>query len=359
MNQVAPIPSQMLAAVYEAPGRVAVRSVPVPEIRAGELLVRVESCGICGTDLKKITKGLQPPLRIYGHEFAGTVVATGKDAPSQVGRRVAVYHHVPCRSCYFCRNGAYTQCQQYKKTGTTAGFAPAGGGWAQYVRVMDWIARDGVVEVPPSVSFDQASLMEPLNTCLKCVDTVAPRADETIVVFGQGAIGLILTRLCALRGARVVGVDLMESRLDRSSRFGACCAVNPAAADLRERVGSLTAGRGADAAFVAAPSAKAVEDAINITRPAGRIMLFAQTEKQQEMLLPVGQICVLEKFILGSYSSSIDLNEKVSELLFSNEVRANELITHRFPITEIQSAIQSALDPGDDTLKILVKPNEE
>ena len=357
-GEVGSIPSEMLAAVYDAPGRVAAKRVPVPSIGAGELLVRVEACGICGTDLKKIAHGLQSPPRIYGHEFAGTVVRAGAGAPWRSGQRVAVYHHVPCRSCYLCCRGAYSQCAAYKKTGTTAGFEPAGGGWAQFVRVMDWVARDGVLEVPTHVIFQQASLMEPINTCLKCVRTMKLQPGETVVIFGQGPIGLMLTELCVLEGAKVIGVDVMASRLERSRRFGAFAAVNPRKQSVLDVTGSLPGG-GADAALVATPSETAVEDAIKAARPAGRIMLFAQTEREQTMALPVGQVCVLEKQILGSYSSSIDLNEEVAGLLFNDRVRGGELISHTFPLEEIAEAISLAQNPDDKTLKIVIEPNKE
>jgi L-iditol 2-dehydrogenase len=140
------VPSVMRAAVYQGRDAVEIRSVPVPEIGEGELLVRVGACGVCATDIKKIELGLVSPPRIFGHEIAGTVVCTGrKVAKFTVGERVVLHHHIPCRSCFYCRRKLYSQCEIYRRTGTTAGFEPAGGGFAEYVRAMDWIVDAGTV----------------------------------------------------------------------------------------------------------------------------------------------------------------------------------------------------------------------
>jgi L-iditol 2-dehydrogenase len=349
----------MRAAVYEGPGRLGVRELPVPRVGPGELLVRVAACGICGTDLKKIAHGLQAPPRVYGHEFAGEVVAAGPGAPWAVGDRVAVYHHVPCRQCAYCRQGAFSQCAGYKRTGTTAGYEPAGGGWAQYVRVMDWIARDGVVRVPDGAPGELASLMEPLNTCLRCVEQAEVASGETVVILGQGPVGLMLTQICVWKGARVVAVDFMPSRLRHARRFGAAAAVDPGETDPCDAVRSVGAERGADLAIVAAPSEGAVRAAFDLTRPAGRVMLFAQTELAARMAVPVGEVCVLEKRLIGSYSSSIELNAEVARLLFDRLIPADELITHRFGLDAIRDAVALAENPDETTLKIVILPNRE
>ncbi len=134
------IPSMMLAAVYRGQNDMRMETVPVPAIGSGELLVRVHTCGICGTDLKKIATGSHSAPRIFGHETSGVVVAAGKDVKEfHPGDRVMVFHHIPCRQCYYCRHKTFAQCETYRKVGCTAGFEPSGGGFAEYVRVMDWI----------------------------------------------------------------------------------------------------------------------------------------------------------------------------------------------------------------------------
>ena len=163
------LPTTMRAAVYRGINDVRVETVPVPEIGAGELLIKVANCGICGTDLKKIHTGSHSAPRIFGHETAGTIAAVGRDVHNfEVGERVMVFHHVPCKNCYYCRKKTYAQCPVYKPAGVTAGFEPSGGGFAEYVRAMDWIVRDGgVVRIPDGVPFEQAAFVEPVNTVLK------------------------------------------------------------------------------------------------------------------------------------------------------------------------------------------------
>src|SRR5688572_11651825 len=184
----------MKAAVYTGHGQVAVQSLSTPEVGPGELLVRVEACGICHTDLKKIKHDLLPAPRIYGHETAGTVVAAGAGVTKfSPGDRVVAFHHIPCLDCFYCDRKLYAQCKGYQRVGITAGYEPAGGGFAQYVRVMDWIVCRGVERIPDGVSFEQASLVEPLNTCLKAVVQADPQPGDVVVILGQGPIGLMFT----------------------------------------------------------------------------------------------------------------------------------------------------------------------
>src|SRR5579863_9364805 len=202
----------MQAAVYKGASLVEVEAVPVPEIGRGELLIRVESCGICHTDLKKIEHNLLAAPRIYGHETAGVVDAVGEGVTRYApGDRVVVFHHIPCGKCFYCRRKLYAQCPIYKKTGVTAGYEPAGGGFAQYVRAMDWIVERGIEKIPDGVSFDQACFVEPVNTCLKGVKQIDPQPQDVVVVLGQGPIGLIFTMILAGTGAVILATDAMPA----------------------------------------------------------------------------------------------------------------------------------------------------
>ena len=197
------IPATMQAAVYRGIGDVRLETVPVPQIGAGELLLRVHTCGVCGTDLKKIATGSHSAPRIFGHETSGAIAAVGAGVRDfQPGDRVVVFHHIPCRDCYYCRHKTFAQCQTYKKVGCTAGFEPAGGGFAEYVRVMDWIARRGTVRIPPEVSFEQACFVEPINTCMKGIERLQLQAGDTVLVMGQGPIGIMLSVLAKRAGLR-------------------------------------------------------------------------------------------------------------------------------------------------------------
>src|SRR5438067_13666650 len=211
----------MRAVIYRGANDLRVETVPVPRIRSDELLVKVAACGVCPTDIKKIQYGIAPPPRIFGHETAGTITQVGARLRGfRVGERVALHHHVPCLDCHACRHRAFAQCEQYKRTGITAGFDPAGGGYAEYVRVMDFVLP-GVVKIPARNSFLEGAMLEPVNTVLKGVNRLKLLKGDHVLVAGQGPIGLMFTRLLALRGMQVVATDLIEERLELAKAFGA------------------------------------------------------------------------------------------------------------------------------------------
>jgi L-iditol 2-dehydrogenase len=351
------VPSTMRAAVYQGSGIVSVEQVPTPEIGPGELLVRVEACGVCHTDLKKIEHNLLAPPRIYGHETAGVVARTGAGVRNfQPGDRVVVFHHIPCLDCFYCRRKLYAQCPVYKKVGVTAGFEPAGGGFSQYVRVMDWIVRRGVEKIPDGVSFERASFVEPVNTCLKAVEQCAPAAGEVVLIMGQGPIGLLFTMLVSRTGARVLATETIPTRRALSLQCGAEQALDPRTVDVQILLASLTEGRGADLVILAASAPGLVEQAVRYSRPGARILLFAQTSETERIELSGAPICVGERTIFGSYSASIDLQRRSAELVFSNELPVELLVSHRLPLAKVRAAFDLALHPDAQSLKIILEP---
>ena len=347
------------AAVYRGSGRVEVEAIPVPEIGPGEILIRVETCGICHTDLKKIAYDLLEPPRVYGHETAGVVAAVGSDVHRfHPGDRVVVFHHIPCGACFYCRRKLFAQCPVYKKVGVTAGFEPAGGGFSQYVRVMDWIVERGVEKIPDGVTFDQACFVEPVNTCLKGFKQVDPQPEDVIAVLGQGPIGLIFTMMAVRTGARVIVTDTMTSRRGLALSFGVEEAFNPRDEDLDVRVKGMTGGRGADLVIVAASAPGIVQQAVACSRPGARILLFAQTSHQERIEVSGADICVGERAIFGSYSASVDLQKESADLVFSGALAVEELITHRVPLNDIHHGIERALHPDEVSLKVVVQPQK-
>jgi len=349
----------MRAAVYRGKQQVDVESVPVPTLGPGEILIRVESCGICHTDLKKIEYGLLAPPRIFGHETAGEVAAIGDGVTKfQIGDRVIVFHHIPCENCFYCQRKLFAQCKVYKKVGVTAGFEPAGGGFAQYVRVMDWIVERGVEKIPYGVSFDTASFVEPVNTCLKGVVQADPQPGDLCVVMGQGPIGMLFTMILKQRGLRTVTTDTMEERRALSLEFGAEQAWDPRTADVVAEVGKLTEGRGADIVFVAASAPGIVEQAVRSSRPGSKILLFAQTAEKERIEMSGKDICMDERIVFGSYSASVELQHESAELVFSGALPVERLVSHRVALDEIIRGIDMALHPSDGSLKIVVRPQE-
>ncbi len=352
------VPAEMMAAVWRGGPEVEIETVPVPEIGAGELLVRVEACGLCPTDIKKIDLGLAEPPLILGHEMAGTVVAAGHGAERFLGQRVAVYHHVPCRSCQLCKLGRYSQCAGYKKTGTTAGFSPAGGGWAEYVKVLPWVVSGGgVVQLPEWLLSKIAILMEPLNTCLKCTGAL-PDSRGTVVILGQGPVGLILTALTRKDGWEVIAVEPMPERQEKSLSFDATAVFHPDE-NLTRKLKGIAAPLGPDAVIAAMESEETINSSLCALRPGGTLILFAHTRMDQELKIDAGQIGVAEKQIIGSYSSSIELNSKTRESLLDEHLPWGELVTHIFSLSEINRALALARRPEGASLKIAVTANPE
>ena len=350
------IPATMRAAVYHGKEDVQLETVPVPKIGRGELLIRVHTCGICGTDLKKIATGSHSAPRIFGHETSGVVAAVGEGVTRfAAGDRVMAFHHIPCRECYYCRHKVFAQCPVYKKVGCTAGYEPSGGGFSEYVRVMDWIVDRGVVRIPDEVSFEQACFVEPVNTCQKGIETLRLQTNETVAVIGQGPIGIILGSLAKRAGARVITSDLFPQRLKISKRFGLEETVDGSQTDLVSRVRELTEGRGADAVILAVGGNKLIRPAMDACRPGGRVLLFAQTVHGEAVIDPAA-VCVDEKTLLGSYSASVDLQEESVRFVFSREMDLEGLISHRFSLQESLKALNLAAHPQADSLKIVIQP---
>ena len=352
------VPSSMAASVYRGDSRVRLEQIPVPEPGPDELLVRVEACGICHTDLKKIEYNLLPPPRIYGHETAGVVAAVGGAVNGFApGDRVCLFHHIPCMQCFYCSHGNYAQCATYKKVGVSAGFEPSGGGFAQYVRVMDWIVRRGVVKMPDGVSFGRASFVEPVNTCLKAVQRCRIQPDETVLIMGQGPIGLIFTMLLRRRGLEsVYATDLIPARLEASRRLGSRDVWNPSVENLISRVRGVSGGRGADVVIVAASAPRIVEQALQASRPGGRVLLFAQTSAEETFQLNGAAICTQERTVFGSYSASVDCQMESAEIVWQKDFPVEELISHRIPLNEMEQGIELARRPTERSLKLVVYP---
>ena len=350
------IPATMQAAVYRGINDVRLETVPTPKIGPGELLIRVHTCGVCGTDLKKIASGSHSAPRIFGHETSGVVAAKGAGVNHfKPGDRVVVFHHIPCGNCFYCERKTFAQCETYKKVGCTAGFEPSGGGFAEYVRVMDWIVERGTVPIPDKVSFEQACFVEPVNTCIKGIERLHLAKGESVLVIGQGSIGILLAALAKRAGARVITSDLHDQRLTISKELGFEESIDASRADVVAGVRKLTDGRGADAAILAVGSNGLIKTAMEVVRPGGRVLLFAQTARGEVTIDPAA-VCVDEKTLLGSYSASVDLQEASVRFVMGREMNLERLISHRFPLSQSREALELAAHPQPDSMKIVIQP---
>jgi L-iditol 2-dehydrogenase len=348
----------MRAAVYRGINDVRVETVPVPEIGPGEVLVKIHTCGICGTDLKKIHSGSHSAPRVFGHEMSGTIVKIGDGVGGfRVGDRVMAYHHIPCGECYYCRKQTFAQCEVYKKVGCTAGFAPSGGGFAEYIRVMDWIVRRGLVKIPDAVPFEQAAFLEPVNTCYKAVQLLGLEADETVLVIGQGPIGILLAALAQKTGATVLTSDLYPERHAVAAQYGLRHPLD-ARGDVVAAAKAATDGRGADVALLAVGGDALIKVAMDAIRPGGRVVLFAQTQHGEAPFDPAS-VCMDEKTLMGSYSASVVIQDEVTRMVFEgygSGFDLSKLISHRFSLEDAVAAIDLASHPQADSLKIVVQP---
>ena len=365
------VPKTMRAAVYRAPDEVHTEEIPVPEIGPGEVLLRIDTCGVCGTDLKKIHTGSHSAPRVFGHEMAGTVAAVGPGVRDgiAVGDRMMAFHHIPCGECFFCRKQTFAQCELYKKVGTTAGLGePAGGGFAEYIRVMDWIVGEpgglsGLVAIPDDIPFEQAAWIEPVNTCYKAVKLLALEPDDTVLVIGQGSIGILLAALARRTGATVLTSDMYSERHAIAAQYGLTHPLVPGEPDARGDVvaacKAATAGRGADVALVAVGADALIEVAMKSIRPGGRVMLFASTQHGTAPFDPAA-VCMDEKTLMGSYSASAAIQGEGVNLVFAGyrdgSFDLTKLISHRFGLEEAAEAIRLASNPQPDSMKIVLNP---
>jgi L-iditol 2-dehydrogenase len=355
----------MKAAVFRAVDDVRTETVPVPKIGAGEVLVRIDTCGICGTDLKKIHTGSHSAPRVFGHEMAGRIASVGPGVRGfAVGERVMAFHHIPCGECFYCRKKTFAQCETYKKVGTTAGVGEAaGGGFAEYIRVMDWIVGDGItpsglIKIPDDIPFEQAAFIEPVNTCFKAVKLLALEPDDTVLVIGQGSIGIILAALAAQTGATVLTSDMYPERHAIAAQFGLTHPLD-ARADVVAACKAKTEGRGADVALVAVGADALIATAMAAVRPGGRVMLFASTQHGTALFDPAA-VCMDEKTLMGSYSASVAIQQEGIDLVFegyrSGKLDLTKLVSHRFSLEDAAKAVDLASHPVAESMKIVLKP---
>ena len=355
----------MRAVVYRGVNDLRLETVPVPRIGANELLVKVAVCGVCPTDIKKIQHGTVTPPRIFGHETAGTIVKLGAGSGKRgfkIGDRVALHHHVPCLDCHFCRHRAFAQCETYKRTGITAGFEPAGGGYAEFVRVMPFVLP-GVVKIPARNSFEEGAMLEPVNTVLKAVKRLNLLPGDSVLVAGQGPIGLMFTKILQLQGINVLASDMLEARLQLAKTFGAKWTElvrSPQSTAPRPQTAVKRGPKTLDSAVIAVPADAVVTQAVRLVRGGGQVLLFAHTKRAGQpqhssaFSLDLASICLDEKDLIGSYSSDFTLQDEVARLVFSRRLDVRQLITHRFPLDETAAAVALAARPKPDSLKIIV-----
>jgi len=351
----------MKAQVFRGVNQLSYEDVPVPELADDEVLVQVRVVGLCQSDIKKIRYPLYEPPRIFGHETAGVIAAVGSAVQGwQVGQRVVVLHHIPCMHCGYCLNDNFSMCDVYKTVTTTAGFAPSGGGFADYVKVPGHIVRNGgLLLIPDKITFEQASFVEPTNCCLKAVKKAQVAPGQTVLVTGAGPIGLMFVMLVKYFGARAIATDLIPSRLERALSLGAEAAFDARDPNLLAKIQASTDGMGVDTSILAVPSEKAFFQALDATRKGGKILFFAEFPDEMEIPINPNILYRREIDLMGSYSSSYRVQALAAEIVFNQRIDVNALVSDRYPLSELAAAVERAVAPTPDTFKILLYPDVE
>jgi L-iditol 2-dehydrogenase len=346
------------AQVFRGVNQLSYEEIPVPKLLTDEVLVQVQVVGLCQSDIKKIRYPLYEPPRIFGHETAGIITSVGSEVTGwKVGQRVAVMHHIPCMRCAHCLNDNFSMCDTYKNICTTAGFAPSGGGFAEYVKVPGHIVRNGgLIPIPDHISFDEASFVEPTNCCLKAVKKAQIAPGETVLITGAGPIGLMFVMLVKLFGGRAIATDLLPSRIEKALSVGAEAAFDARDVDLTAKIHAMTNGMGVDVTLLAVPSEKAFFQALDCTRKGGKILFFA--EFPHEMEIPVNPNILYRREIdlMGSYSSSYRLQSLAVDIVFNRRIDVQALISNHYPLQDLCAAVEQAVSPTPETYKILIHP---
>jgi L-iditol 2-dehydrogenase len=343
----------MKAAVFEGIERLAVREVPIPEVGADGMLVKVEACGICGGDIRNYHQGLRHGVekQIMGHEVAGTVVeAGGKVTRFKPGDRVALAPDVSCGECHYCRRGLVNLCLGHRMLGT---HWP--GGFAQYIHLPDVVLRRGFVEpIPEELGFDEAAMAEPAASVIACQERNQVGRGDTVVVIGDGPIGCLHLEVARARGAATL-VMVGLNRLDSVPQFHPDFIIDAATQDPVAEVRKITAGLGADIAICANPVAKTQAQAVELVRRRGRVVLFGGVSKKDPWTtLNSNTIHYNEITVVGSFSyPATGLQESLAALA-KGEISARRYVTRSVPLDRIPDGI--ALAEQGKALKVLVKP---
>jgi len=338
----------MKVAMYYGPRDMRVEEASTPKIGEHDALVEMRACGVCGSDLMDWYLSTRAPL-VLGHEPSGTIVRNGSRVEGfETGDRIFVHHHVACLKCHYCLHGDYTLCKQFPETNIEPG------GFSEYFRVPPLNLQVDTLKIPDSMSFDEATLIEPIGCCLRAMKKCSLKVGDSIAVIGAGVTGIIHLMLSKLLGAsKTIVSDPLDFRLDAARRFGADIAVNPEDEDLVAIVRAETDGRGVDVAVVTAPTVQAYAAAMSVCRRGGTLCIFAPTSPDQTMQVSPKELFFSELRIIPSYSTSHVETREALELMKSGRLRAADLITHRFALEDTAEAFRTARQ-GRESLKVIV-----
>lgn len=344
----------MKAAYVEGPSDVKIKNTDTPQVGDGEILVSMKACGVCGSDLEKIYgKYSQPSMRL-GHEPSGVVVEVGKGVQDfKKGDRVFTHHHVPCYSCHYCTHGNETMCQKYSETN----LSPCG--LAEKFVVPQWnVSHGGVIKLPDDVSFEEASMIEPLACCVRAWNKIKFKKGDSVAILGTGPTGLMHIMLAKAHGIKdIICMDLNDFRLSFAKKFGITDTIRSDDPDAYKKILSMTQGRGVDIVMVATGSISAIRQAIDFVRKGGTIMLFGVPTKDAMMSIAMSKIYSKEITITPSYAASeVDTNQAL-QMIKNKTIDVQKLVTHKFTLDNSAQALEYA-HKGNDSMKIIITNSE-
>ena len=340
----------MKTAFVKEPSVVSVNDTEKPTLSSGDILVQMQACGICGSDVEKVFGHYGQPSMKLGHEPAGIVLETGSDVTAfKKGDRVFTHHHVPCYSCHHCKHGNETMCKKYYETN----LSPCGLS-EEYV-VPEWnVSHGGVLKLPESMTFEEAAMIEPLACCVRAWTKYHYQEGDSAAIFGVGPTGMMHVMIAqAKKFSKVFCFDVNDFRLDFAKKFNVSETINSTNENRLQKILDQTEGRGVDVAIVATSSLKALEDAIEMVRKGGAIMMFGVPSKGAKIDLDMSKIYSKEITLVTSYAASDNDTKEALRLIESGEIDVKQLVTHSYPITDSQRAFDHARS-GEGAMKIII-----
>jgi L-iditol 2-dehydrogenase len=337
-------------AQYYSRNDIRLEQMEVPEIGAGEMLVQVKACGLCGSDLMEWYADSKAPT-VLGHEPVGFVSQLGSGVKGfALGDRVFAHHHVPCFVCHYCRRGNYSCCETFKKKGIYPG------GFAEYIRVAPINVQRDVLHLPEGLGFEEATLIEPTACAIRGLQRTGIQPGDTVLIIGMGVSGLLFAQLSPLWGAgQVIVADLVEYRLEKAREMGVQAAIDAAQEELTSAVRSLTDGVGADLVVVTAGSRRVMEQALELVSKGGTVLLYAPLPPGDTIPVDVNDLLFSEKTLVTTYSCGPDDTRIALEFIRNGRVQTKGLVTHRFGLDEVGEAVRLAGEAGE-SLKVVIVP---
>jgi len=340
----------MKTAYVREPSSISIEETEKPVLGSGDVLVQMHACGICGSDLEKVFGKYGQPSMKLGHEPAGIILDVGSNVVDFAkGDRVFTHHHVPCYSCHYCKHGNETMCKKYYETN----LSPCGLS-EEYV-VPEWnVSHGGVLKLSDSMTFEEAAMIEPLACCVRSWSKYSFQEGDSVAIFGVGPTGMMHVMLAqSKKFSKIFCFDINDFRLDFAKKFNVTETINSTDEKRIDTILEQTDGQGVDVAIVATSSLKALEDAIEMVRKGGVIMMFGVPSKDAKIDLDMSKIYSKEITLLTSYAASDNDTKEALGLIESSEIDVKKLVTHTYPILDSQKAFDHAKS-GENAMKIII-----